>query len=295
MLVLGFEDYCEAGQRLAKELGVTYAEVEVHRFPDGEHRITLPALLPERVIVCRSLFEPNEKLIDLLLLAGTARELGVKQLVLVAPYLCYMRQDKAFHPGESVSQRIVGKLLANHFDALITVDPHMHRTPNLAAAVPVGQALNLSAAVPIAGYLQGLPARPLLVGPDEESRQWVQAIAALTGLNYIIGEKRRSGDRNIEIALPEADVAGQDVVLIDDIISTGCTLARAAEHLLSLGARNVRCIATHILPNGGAAKELAKAGVVELLSTDSIQHPSNRIFLASLLAEAVHTIDWTDI
>ncbi|OIO67715.1 MAG: phosphoribosylpyrophosphate synthetase [Zetaproteobacteria bacterium CG12_big_fil_rev_8_21_14_0_65_55_1124] len=287
MLVLGFEDYCEAGRRLAEELGVTYAGVEVHRFPDGEHRITLPASLPEQVVVCRSLFEPNEKLIDLLLLAGTARELGARQLILVAPYLCYMRQDKSFHPGEAVSQRIIGKLLAEHFDVLITVDPHMHRTPNLAAAVPVQHALNLSAAVPIAGYLQGLPTKPLLVGPDEESQQWVQAIAGLTGLHYIIAEKLRSGDRNIEIVLPEADVTGQDIVLIDDIISTGCTLARAAEHLLGLGASSVRCIATHMLPNGGAASELAKAGVSELLSTDSIQHPSNRIFLAKLLAEAI--------
>jgi len=294
MLVLGFEDYCEAGRRLAEELGVGYAKVEVHRFPDGEHRITLPASLPEDVIVCRSLFEPNEKLIDLFLLAATARDLGVKHLILVAPYLCYMRQDKAFHPGEAVSQRIIGRMIAEQFDGLITVDPHMHRTPNLAAAVPVRQALNLSATVPIAGCLQGLPTRPLLVGPDEESQQWVSAIAELTGLRYIIAVKRRSGDRNIEIQLPEADVAGQDVVLIDDIISTGCTLARAAEHLLSLGACSVRCIATHMLPNGGAESELARTGVVELLSTDSIQHPSNRIFLASLLAEAIRSLDWKE-
>jgi len=294
MLVLGFEDYREAGRRLAEELGVTYAEVEVHRFPDGEHRITLPTALPEDVIVCRSLFEPNEKLIDLFLLAGTAREHGVKHLILVAPYLCYMRQDKAFHPGEAVSQRIVGKLLADHFDALITVDPHMHRTPNLAEAVPVRHATSLSAAGPIAIYLKARPGKSLLVGPDAESRQWVSRIAELTGLDYIVAEKQRGGDRNIEISLPDAAVTGQDVVLIDDIISTGCTLARTSERLLALGARSVRCIATHILPSGGAASELTNAGVVELLGSDSIPHAGVSIALAGLLAGAIRALDWSD-
>lgn len=290
MLVLGFEEYRGAGERLAAKLAVPYREVAIHRFPDGEHRLRLSESLPEQVVVCRSLFEPNEKLIDLLLLSQTARDLGARQLVLVAPYLCYMRQDKAFHPGEAVSQHIIGKLLAECFDALVTVDPHMHRTPNLADAVPVSQAINLSAAVPIAGYLQAMDIKPLLVGPDEESEQWVQRIAALTGLNYIVARKRRAGDRKIEIVLPESDIAGQHVVLIDDIISTGCTLARTAEHLLRLGACSVRCIATHVLPHGGAEEELAHAGVLEMLSTDSIPHASNRIQLAGLLAEAITTI-----
>ena len=294
MLVLGFEDYRHAGQRLAEALGVPYDEVEIHRFPDGEHKLTLPPALPEQVIVCRSLFEPNEKLIDLLLLAGTARDLGAQRLVLVSPYLCYMRQDKAFNPGEAVSQRIIGQLLADYFDALITVDPHMHRTPRLADAVPIKHAVSLSACVPIASYLQDLAEKPLLVGPDEESRQWVRAIAGLTGLPYVVAEKSRSGDRQIAIRLPEAEIANRDIVLIDDIISTGCTLARTSEHLINLGAKSVRCIATHVLPHGGAPTELANAGVTELLSTDSIPHPSNRIWLAGLLADAIRSLDWSD-
>jgi len=293
MLLLGFEDYRQAGQRLAAELDIPYQEVEVHLFPDGEHRLRLPAHLPETVIVCRSLFEPNAKLVDLLLLSQTARDLGAKRLILVAPYLCYMRQDKAFHPGEAVSQHIIGKLLADQFDALLTVDPHMHRTPRLADAVPVRHAVNLSAAEPIAHYLQSLPSKPLLIGPDEESRQWVRTIAGLTNLPYVIAEKLRSGDRNIDIRLPEAEIAGRDIVLIDDIISTGCTLARTSEHLINLGAKSVRCIATHVLPHGGALIELANAGVAELMSSDSIPHPSNRILLASLLADAIRELDWS--
>jgi len=294
MLLLGFGEYREPGRRLADELGAAYHEVDIHRFPDGEHRITLPAGLPEQVVVCRSLFEPNDKLIDLFLVSGEARELGARQLILVAPYLCYMRQDKAFHPGEAVSQRIIGRLLADHFDALITVDPHMHRTPHLIDAVPVQHAVNLSAAGPMAACLKAMREKPLLVGPDEESRQWVQAIAQLAGLDFIVAEKRRSGDRNIEIALPAAAIAGRDAVLIDDIVSTGCTLARATERLLELGARSVRCMATHVLPGGGAERELKRAGVRELLGSDSIPHAGGCIELAGLLAGAVRSLDPAD-
>ncbi len=295
MPVLGFADYRQPGRRLAATLGSDYHEVDIHRFPDGEHRLRLPPELPDEVVVCRSLFEPNEKLIDLFLLSTTARDLGAKRLVLVAPYLCYMRQDKAFHPGEAVSQRIIGSLLAEHFDAVITVDPHMHRTPRLADAVPAQHAVALSAAGPTADLLQGMGGQPLLVGPDEESRQWVTAIAGLAGLDFIVATKHRGGDRSIGIDLPETLLDGREAILIDDIVSTGCTLARTAEALFAKGVVAVRCIATHVLPNGGGDRELDKAGVSELLSTDSIPHPSNRIPLAALLASAVRAIDWEGI
>ena len=96
MLLLAFPDYCHQSQRLAAELNIPFESVEVHRFPDGESLIRLPTALPEHVILCRSLNRPNDKLIELLLFAKTARELGAKRITLVAPYLCYMRQDKQF-------------------------------------------------------------------------------------------------------------------------------------------------------------------------------------------------------
>src|SRR5690606_12123678 len=108
-----------------------------HRFPDGELRLRLPATLPAAVVLFRGLHQPNEKLVELLLTARTARGAGARHLTLVAPYLAYMRQDMAFAPGEAVSQRIVGDFLAQLFDAVITVDPHLHRVARLDEAVPV--------------------------------------------------------------------------------------------------------------------------------------------------------------
>lgn len=287
---LGFSDYRQPGKRLAKALARPYQEVNIHRFPDGEHRLSLPLPVAETLIVCRSLFNPNEKLIDLLLLARTAREHGVRELILVAPYLCYMRQDKAFHPGEAVSQKVIGHLLADMFDVVITVDPHMHRTPVLAEAVPASQAIALTAAEPIAKTisekLKNSGDNWLLVGPDEESEQWVSSIAKLCHCPYIIGKKERYGDRDVRIQMPSFD-PDLRIALIDDVISTGRTLAEATRYFLGHGATEVQCFATHLLPRTGAIASLAAAGASKVTCTDSIANKRGNIHLASLLADTL--------
>ena len=128
MLVLGFRDYEAQGRGLASALGATFELVDLHRFPDGETRVRLPATLSGRVVLCRALDQPNQKLVELMLCAEGARALGATHLTLAAPYLCYMRQDAAFVPGEVVSQRIIGRFLAGWVDALVTVDPHLQRS-----------------------------------------------------------------------------------------------------------------------------------------------------------------------
>ncbi|MCK5359577.1 MAG: ribose-phosphate pyrophosphokinase-like domain-containing protein, partial [Gammaproteobacteria bacterium] len=203
-LLLGFPEYSTPAQDLATAAGLDYAEIEVHRFPDGESQLRLPYPLPEHIVICRSLNQPNEKLVELALAASTARDLGAGKVTLVAPYLCYMRQDKAFNPGEAVSQRIIGKLLANWFDGLITVDPHLHRVHHLDDAVPVAKAKALNATEAMADYLDGRLDNPLLIGPDEESEQWVAAIARRNQLDFHVARKVRFGDSDVQVTLPEA-------------------------------------------------------------------------------------------
>lgn len=289
MLLLGFTESSHQASAVAAQAGLDYAEVKTHHFPDGESRLGLPLVLPARVVIYRSLDQANDRLLELFLISRTLREAGVKQLILIAPYLCYMRQDQAFAPGEIISQRHVGRLLAEHFDALITVDPHLHRTPELQQAVPVKNAITLHATEAMADFLQQFE-QPLLLGPDAESRQWVEEIARQQGLEFGVASKQRRGDRQVEISLPALNCRNRHVVLVDDVVSSGHTMAEAARALLNAGASRVDCLVTHALFAEDAEALLQAAGIQHIFSTDAIPHHSNCLSLAPLLARALHPV-----
>ncbi|VAX13832.1 Ribose-phosphate pyrophosphokinase, possible alternative form 2 [hydrothermal vent metagenome] len=287
MLILSFPESRSQAQQLAAALGLVCKNVDIHHFPDGESRLVLPGDLPEQVIFHRSLDRPNDKLVELLLAADSAREQGVKQLTLVAPYLCYMRQDKAFHPGEVVSQKIIGRFLASHFDQVLTVDAHLHRIQRLEQAIPARHAQNLSATKAMGQFLKQQDLQALLLGPDQESRQWVAAIADIARLDYVVADKTRLGDQDVRISLPEAEYKNRDIVIVDDVISSGYTVAVAAQKAQEKGARAVHCLVTHALFAKQAVENLRAAGIQQIWSSDSISHSSNVIPLAPLLAEAL--------
>ena len=278
MIVLAFPGCADAARRMAKLAGVDCADVDVHAFPDGESLVRLPERLPARTVLYVTLDHPNTKLVELLLAAGAASGLGASALTLVAPYLCYMRQDVAFRPGEAVSQRIVGELLSRHFDTVITVDPH---------AVPARRAVALTATAAMADWLIARGGEPVLIGPDAESAQWVSAIASRAGVDFGVATKQRLGDRDVRIELPETEVGGRAVVLVDDVASTGQTLVETARRVREAGASSVSVLVTHALFVGDALQRLADAGVDDIVSTDSVPHESNAIELAGLLAGAL--------
>lgn len=293
-LLLYFAEEALPARRLAEACGLPAAAVESRRFPDDELRLRLPLqpgqALPEQLVLYRSLDRPNEKLVELLLLAGEARRLGVQRLWLVAPYLAYMRQDMAFHPGEVVSQQIIGPFLAGLFDGVITVDPHLHRIASLAEAIPRGVAVSLSGAPMLAELIAEQVEQPLLLGPDAESAQWVGQAAAVHGWPHGVCTKLRSGDRQVQISLPALDLRGRNVVLLDDVASSGRTLAAAAQQALAAGAATVDVAVTHALFAGDALAVIAAAGVGRVWSTDCISHPSNAIAMAPCLAQALQPL-----
>jgi ribose-phosphate pyrophosphokinase len=268
-LLLHFDDEAALAGSLAGALGWERAEVRGHRFPDGEWKLTLPARLPDRVVLLRGLQQPNEKIAQLLISAPAARELGARHLTLVAPYLAYMRQDMAFQPGEAVSQRHLGRALAAWFDAVVTVDPHLHRVATMDEVVPGA----------------------LLLGPDEEAGQWVRVAAGAAGLQHGVCLKQRHGDHDVEVRLPAGSLQGRAVVLMDDVASTGRTLVQAARAARAAGAASVDVAVTHGLFVGDALAQVRAAGVREVWSTDSVPHASNAIRIAPLLAAALHTLE----
>jgi ribose-phosphate pyrophosphokinase len=286
-LILAFDEDLSRAALLAAELGVPHARIDRHRFPDGESRLRLPPELPAHVAFLRGLEQPNDRLVELLLAAAGARELGARQLTLACPYLGYMRQDMAFTPGEVVSQRHIGRLLAQAFDAVVTIDPHLHRVATMDEVVPGQRGVALTAAPLLGAFVAERVPRAVLLGPDEEAGQWVRVAAQPHGLDHAVCVKQRHGDHDVQVALPTIDVQGRAVVLFDDVASTGRTLVAAAEGAWAAGAASVDAAVTHALFVGDALEQLRAARVRHVWSSDSVPHASNVVRVAPLLAGAL--------
>ncbi|MCK6424239.1 MAG: ribose-phosphate diphosphokinase [Burkholderiaceae bacterium] len=294
--VLAFDDERRMGHALADALGVPCRPIARHRFPDGELKLTLPTGLSGSVVLLRSLHQPNEKLVELLIAAPTARAQGAERLLLTSPYLAYMRQDLEFTPGEAVSQRHIARLLGQHFDAIVTVDPHLHRIASLDEVLPPPcRGVSLSAARLLGDFIAAQHAHdslpPLLIGPDEESAQWVAEAARPHGLQHAWCVKQRRGDRDVQVTLPaDLALAARAVVLIDDMASTGRTLIEAARLCYAAGADTVDVAVTHALFVGDALDALHAAGVRRVWSSDCVPHASNAVGVAGLLAGALRGV-----
>lgn len=287
--LLAFADEIEPAERLAAAAGLRFGLIRSHRFPDGETLPRVPAVSPTTILY-RSLHHPDAKLVELLLAADAARRAGATRLVLVAPYMAYMRQDLVFRPGEPVSQQVVGRLLAGAFDRVISVDAHLHRVSDLKAAVPAAEAQDLSAAELLADWAaeEGLGVDALVVGPDQESARWVERAARRIGCPWMAMSKTRMGDREVAVRLdaPEA-VAGRAILLLDDVCSSGTTLAEAARLLADAGAIRILVAATHFLGDASAVAALSAARVDRIAATDSVPSPVRVVHLAPVLAEAL--------
>ena len=275
--------------RLATGLGITLHRIEVHRFPDGELRVTTGPAAPVTVIYT-PFDRPNENLLAVLFAAEALRRGGAKRLVLVAPYLCYMRQDAAFHEGEAISQKVIGRLIAQTVDRIITVDAHLHRTKNLAEVFPGIQADNLSAMPAIADYLSAAGFEPatIVAGPDAESEPWVRELARRLKADYAVARKTRHGDSSVEIAFADpAMFAGRPVLLVDDIVSSGGTILACAKKLRAAGAKSIDAVITHALFPAELTATFLAAGFRSIRSTHSVPHPTNTIELDAIFAQAL--------
>lgn len=275
--------------RLAMQLGVPVHEIRTHFFSDGEMRVTVgPAA--STTIIYASLDRPNDKLIALLFAAEALRREGARRLVLLAPYLCYMRQDAAFQVGDAISQKVIGSLLARYVDRVVTVDAHLHRTPDIRAVFPGIQSSNLSAMPAISDALRKTSLDPttVVVGPDAESRPWVGDLAGRLGLSHTVAQKTRRGDRSAAIEFPDpAGITGRPALIVDDIVSSGGTIVACAKALAAAGATTIEAIVTHALFPEQLCSEMTSSGIRSIRSTHSVPHSTNAIALDDLFASAL--------
>jgi ribose-phosphate pyrophosphokinase len=282
----GSADFAE---RVADSLGRRCTLADVHVFPDGECRVGI-AVESAEVIVVASLYRPNESVVPLLFLAETLRDSGVRRIVLAAPYLAYMRQDARFRPGEGISARYFGRLLSRYADALVTVDPHLHRIASLDEVYAIPSRV-VHAAPHVADWIRANVREPVIVGPDSESEQWVRDVAARADAPHVVLEKVRKGDASVEIRLPQpASWAERTPVLVDDIISSAGTMIAAAAILKAAGLRDPVCVGVHGIFADDAWRRLHEAGVDRVVTCNTIPHESNAIDIAPAVAAAAEEI-----
>lgn len=233
-------------------------------------------------ILC-SLNQPDEKIMALVFLARTLKELGAGKITLITPYLGYMRQDKRFKDGEAVTSTIFAKLLSGYIDVLVTIDPHLHRHKNL-EEIYACECKVLSAAPLMATWIAAHVQKPLIIGPDMESEQWVKIVAGQSNAPYVILEKTRHGDRDVEILLPDVrQYKKYTSVLIDDIISTAATMIKAIGLLQQQGFTQFVCLATHAVFAENACEGLLKMGGIKIVTSNTIPHSSNAMDVSPLI------------
>jgi ribose-phosphate pyrophosphokinase len=274
--------------QLAAALVLDRVAATVRHFPDGESHVRVDGAVQGRqaLIVC-TLDRPDAKLVPLFLLAHALREGGAVSVGLVAPYLAYMRQDRQFHLGETVSAVHVSGWIARNLDWLVTVDPHLHRIADLAQVYPIPTRV-VHAAPDLAAWVRANVRQPLLIGPDEESAQWVRDVARGADAPFVVLTKDRRGDRDVVVSVPEVERwRTHTPVLVDDIVSTARTMIETVGHLRRAGLAAPVCVAVHAIFAQSAFEDLRAAGAADIVSCDTIVHPSNRIALATAIGAGV--------
>ncbi len=272
---------------LARKLHALYSPVTISQFPDGDIYLKYNTAVKGKKVVIVHSFQPhsNQSLLNLIVAAETARDLGAQKIILVAPYLAYMRQDTRFHPGEAISSRIMAKHLNLCIDKIITIDPHLHRYKSLRDIFTI-PAVKLTANTLIADYIKTHVKNEVIIGPDGESFQWADDIARHIHVQATVLKKTRYSSRHVQVKMIKPiSLRGKNVVIVDDIISTGHTIAEAAKQARAMGAKSITAIGVHGLLVEKAMAKLRRAGVNKIITTNCIQHPTNRIDITPLLAK----------
>lgn len=285
LVAIGAED---TAKRLGALIETEAAQTTVRRFPDGETYVRFDSAVEGRdIVIVADLARPDDKMIPVLWIAATAKDLGAARVGLVAPYLPYMRQDARFQAGEGITSRYFAAMMSRHVDWLVTVDPHLHRYRSLNELYTI-PARVVSAAPMLAAWIKEHVHAPLLVGPDAESRQWVGAVADRLGAPSLVLTKTRVNDREVRLSIANVDAwRDRTPVLVDDVISTGGTMVETVRAMVKAGLSGPTCVAVHGIFVADSRDELIAAGCRRVVTCNTVPNPTSEIDVTALLAEGV--------
>ena len=280
MFILGGTSARTIAEDISKELQQPLIEVTYKRFPDDEFYVRiLDDVKGEDVLIIQTTY-PDTKIVELLLMQDAVYEAEANEITVALPYFGYSRQDKKFENGEPISARAIAEHISLHADRIITVDPHKEHLLDF-FNVP---AYSCSAVVEIAKYLKEKDV-DFVLAPDKGAKKRAQQAAGIIDCEYDYMEKIRIDGTTIKIKPKNLDAKNKNVAIIDDIISTGGTMAKSIRELKKQGAKKVSVACTHGLFVGGAKEKLLSAGCDEIISTDTIEDEFSKVKTAPCIAE----------
>ena len=286
MIITTLNNSEKLAKKIAKTLEVPFSKTKVDSFPDGDLYLRYGKDVAKETVVIVESFQPNsnEALLNMIFAAETARDLKAKKVILVCPYLAFMRQDKRFKSGEAINAQIMSKLINNSFDKIITVDPHLHRIPKM-KDIFTCSAVNLTSNHVIAQFIKKKFKNIAVIGPDWESYQWADEISAEIGVEDTVLEKDRHNYRNVDVTVTkQIDMTGKNIVIVDDIISTGNTMIKAAQKAKKLGAKTVNAIGVHGLFVENGLKKMEKY-FDSIYTVNTIEHETNKIDITPVIVK----------
>ena len=278
----------DLARRLARRLKANFVKSEIRVFPDGESKITLiGSLSKKKSIVVQSMYPPvDTNLVQVLSLISKAKEVS-SEVIAVIPYIGYARQDREFLPGEIVTMKVLGKLFKGvGASKIIAVDIHSiigfkHFTI---------KTKNVSAIPDLVKYFKKLSLKnPLVVSPDQGGKERAKEFAKEFNSEYIALEKKRdrkTGKVEI-ISRNMKEVAGRDLILVDDMISTGGSIIKATQFLKKQKCKRVYVACTHALLMNDAEKKIKKSGITSIISTNTIPSKTSLVDVSNTIAKAI--------
>lgn len=285
--VIGGTSSEDLARKIALKLKSKFIKCNLRIFPDGESKITLQGIPRGKVIVVQSIYPPvDSNLIRALALVSQARK-HASQVFVVIPYMGYARQDRAFLPGEVITMSLVAKMFkAAGASKIIVVDIHS----KIALDHLQIPAKNVSAVDELVKYFRKLKLNdPLVVSPDKGGIERARNFAKLLGVDFIALEKhrdRKTGEITIK-STDQHEVRERDVILVDDMISTGGSIMKAAQYLKKQKCGKIYASCTHALLIANAEKKIKNAGVTKIVSTNTIPCKTNIVDISPIIVKAL--------
>jgi len=277
----------DLAKRIARKLKSPYIKTEKIVFPDGESKITINQF-PKKsiVVVVQSTYPPvDSNLLELLSIVSKVQKFSSK-VYAVIPYMGYARQDREFLGGEIVTIGVVGRLLkSSGVKKVLTVDIHS----KLALKELKISSENISAMDVLVKHFKKLRMKePLVVSPDMGGQERAEKFASLLKTDFIALKKHRDRKTGkVNILSDKVDVKNRDLILVDDMISTGGSIVKATQFLKKQKCRRVFVACTHALLVNDAAKKIKKAGVSQIVSTNTIPGESAKVDVSRVIADAL--------